>query len=319
MQNLQMRAEQPKLEQIRLKQVINDKSTASILVGLFARSSDADQVSEDPCVEELLRRPLEDIPDTSKVPELPALILPGQHASKKFKASSIEAAKNDPPNDGIDYDLLGKDRSKCTPEELDRIRRERNRMHAKRTRDRKRLFTEQLSEMCKQLEEENNRLRVHLSKIDPDYVFTPPVLCSANDSELSSSSCSTPTLSSPKMQPLAPPHDVTDVSFLNSSAVPTKADLLGDASHDQIITLLQVADAFESPSKRRIDSSPRALVPPPFSGLLSSAKNLVALSDDSSAGGESHEEDLEEMRPSKRQRVVNNSTVMAMATATVGC
>ena len=43
------------------------------------------------------------------------------------------------PDDGIDYALLSRDRNKCTQAELDQIRRERNRMHAKRTRDRKKV------------------------------------------------------------------------------------------------------------------------------------------------------------------------------------
>ena len=175
MKTLQTRAEELKQEQIQLKQQINEKSTASILVGLFATAGEKEaeagnsstKPNEDPHIELLLRRPIEEIPDASKITELPALILPGQHNSKKAKA--LEGISKDvPPDDGIDYDLLGKDRSKCTPEELDKIRRERNRMHAKRTRDRKRLFMEEMSEMCKKLEEENSLLRSHLESLDGD-------------------------------------------------------------------------------------------------------------------------------------------------------
>mmetsp|Transcript_20462 Transcript_20462/g.50145 ORF Transcript_20462/g.50145 Transcript_20462/m.50145 type:complete len:445 (+) Transcript_20462:271-1605(+) len=164
MQNLQKRAGELKQEQIRLKQSINEKATASILVGLFSKDSSLEQL-EDPRVEELLRRPIDEIPDASKLPELPALILPGQHNSKKHKSSEAITSKNEVPNDGIDYDLLGKDRSKCTPAELDQIRRERNRMHAKRTRDRKRLFMEEMAEMCSRLEQENKLLNSHLGGI----------------------------------------------------------------------------------------------------------------------------------------------------------
>jgi len=167
MQTLQTRADELKQEQVRLKQNINEKNTANILVGLFATAGEKDvsQKVEDPRIEVLLRRPAEEIPDTSKITELPALILPGQHNSKKAK--KVDAvAKPELPDDGIDYTLLGKDRSKCTPEELDKIRRERNRMHAKRTRDRKRLFMEEMSDMCKKLEEENLLLRNHLRRLD---------------------------------------------------------------------------------------------------------------------------------------------------------
>mmetsp|Transcript_5762 Transcript_5762/g.11502 ORF Transcript_5762/g.11502 Transcript_5762/m.11502 type:complete len:313 (-) Transcript_5762:344-1282(-) len=175
MQCLQERAEELKQEQLCLKQIINEKNTASILVGLFATSANNAQqgdVVEDPRVEALLRRSVEDIPDATKIPELPALILPGQHASRKARAEAhtITSKEYEPTNsDGIDYELLGKDRSKCTPEELDRIRRERNRMHAKRTRDRKRMFMEEMGEMCRQLEEENDLLLEHIKTIDPDY------------------------------------------------------------------------------------------------------------------------------------------------------
>eukprot|EP00586_Coscinodiscus_wailesii_P006356 CAMPEP_0172489806 /NCGR_PEP_ID=MMETSP1066-20121228/20033_1 /TAXON_ID=671091 /ORGANISM="Coscinodiscus wailesii, Strain CCMP2513" /LENGTH=134 /DNA_ID=CAMNT_0013257925 /DNA_START=590 /DNA_END=994 /DNA_ORIENTATION=+ len=66
------------------------------------------------------------------------------------------------PDDGIDYDLLSKARSLCTPQELDKICRERNQMHAKRTRDRKRIFIEEMEEMIKQLETENKLLQTHI-------------------------------------------------------------------------------------------------------------------------------------------------------------
>lgn len=182
MQNLQERATELKQEQLALKQIINEKNTASILVGLFATSaskadingepSSSAPASEDPRVEALLRRPVEEIPDATKIPELPALILPGQHASRKARAEAKNCAPKEAsqvPDDGIDYELLGRDRAKCTPEELDRIRRERNRMHAKRTRDRKRLFMEEMGEVCRLLEEENDLLLNHLKSIDPDF------------------------------------------------------------------------------------------------------------------------------------------------------
>jgi hypothetical protein len=226
MMTLQNRAAELKVEQIGLRQTINEKNTATILVDLFAMASssskrttrmeDSTDHEDDPQVEALLKRPISEIPDASQIPELPALILPGQHASKKMKAQSqqkmienssaadcrhgpvvitscvmlddpsfslpISGSSNNSNNDGedgnedgshcnIDYELLGRDRSQCSPAELDLIRRERNRMHAKRTRDRKRLFTEQLAIMCRRLEDENLLLHGHLEKIDPDYKY----------------------------------------------------------------------------------------------------------------------------------------------------
>eukprot|EP00980_Cylindrotheca_fusiformis_P022147 scaffold9047_cov131-Cylindrotheca_fusiformis.AAC.2 len=166
MQNLQKRADELKEQQIRLKQMINEKATASILVGLFSKDTASEHHVEDPRVEELMRRPVAEIPDATKLPELPSLILPGQHNSKKHMASEASLAKDELPDDGIDYQLLGKDRSKCTPAELDKIRRERNRMHAKRTRDRKRLFMEEMAEMCSKLEGENKLLQSHLAGLN---------------------------------------------------------------------------------------------------------------------------------------------------------
>lgn len=215
MSNLQERASELKEEQLRLKQNINEKNTATILLGLFSnsasstcRSSTSKTITmengsiagesgrkcktrkfqengvekENPRVEALLRRSIDDIPDASKITELPALILPGQHNSRRTKRAAADAvAVSTPtststsntaaynsdvsPNDGIDYKLLGKERAQCSPEELDRIRRERNRMHAKRTRDRKRIFMEEMIEMCKRLEEDNTVLREHLGSL----------------------------------------------------------------------------------------------------------------------------------------------------------
>jgi hypothetical protein len=250
MHSLQGNADELKEEQVRLRQIINEKNTANILVGLFSKSMPATQnKQEDPEVEELLRRPIESIPDSSKIPELPALILPGQHASKKVKANRQEL----PGSDGIDYDLLGKDRSKCSPEELDQIRRERNRMHAKRTRDRKRLFMEEMAEMCRKLEEENDMLRLYLAQIDPDHEDAQ--IKTKSDSSLESdSTCSSPSLfalSTPKLLPLAPKIEPLEISS-NPSVNPTKkVSPTKGTSFAQITTLLEAATTFEQSGSKR--------------------------------------------------------------------
>ncbi|CAM9407711.1 unnamed protein product [Choristocarpus tenellus] len=56
-------------------------------------------------------------------------------------------------------ELASKDRSECTAEEIEEIRRERNRMHAKRTRDRKKLYLEATEGTIARLEQENCKLR----------------------------------------------------------------------------------------------------------------------------------------------------------------
>ena len=205
MLTLKTRAAELKEEQISVKQMINEKATASILVHLFAEGSSLEEVEScnisDPAVEELLRRSQDAIPDPSHIQDLPALILPGQHASKKINMTNytMSPLSSSLSADDIDYELLGRDRAQCNSEELDRIRRERNRMHAKRTRDRKRIYTEKLSELCHQLEEENILLHEHAKKIDPHYEYTPlertavttgtiPVKCYNSDSSSSGSS-----------------------------------------------------------------------------------------------------------------------------------
>lgn len=244
MQTLQSKAEELKAEQLKLRQIINEKNTATILVRLFAEGSSPDSAcqDEDPLVESVLRRPQEEIPNASNIPELPALILPGQHASKKIRANiqnPSDGFQCDVAVDGIDFELLGRDRSQCTAEELDLIRRERNRMHAKRTRDRKRIFTEKLAEICRQLEEENTLLHLHLKKIDPDYTYDPP------------SRKSTPTSSSqssPRMQPIARNHgSVSSVSLISQSSEGSISNNSKSRSHiiydDQMIhSLLKAAE-----------------------------------------------------------------------------
>lgn len=234
MQTLQAKADALKEQQLRLRQTLNEKHTASILLGLFGKDGEgiaSVATEDDPKVEELLRRPPHEIPDSTKIPELPALILPGQHASKKAKATASSLLQENSENvdieaadDGIDYELLGKDRSKCTPEELDQIRRERNRMHAKRTRDRKRLFMEEMSEVCRQLQEENNILFSHLRKVDPDFNtedFTVPSLDLTGDT--------TPGLENTPTLVSSPAPSSPNISILN-----------------QITTLLEAAEATDS-------------------------------------------------------------------------
>lgn len=280
MQTLQTRAAELKAEQLQLRQIINEKSTATILVQLFAAEgcSTCDATSEDPLVEQVLRRPQEEIPDVSNIPELPALILPGQHASKKIKAHIQDhpiavdhCFTSDLSLDGIDFELLGRDRSQCTAEELDLIRRERNRMHAKRTRDRKRIFTEKLAEICRQLEEENALLQDHLKKIDPEYEHLP---------SLHKATPSSSSQSSPRMQPIF------------------SHDMRGSVSSSSLVS---------QNSTERSNSSSKAtnilLDDPMITSLLKAVeREFHEISDVSSSHG--NEEEEVHPSPSKRQRVV---------------
>ncbi len=241
MNQLESRVHSLKQEQMNLKLKIKEKNTASILLGMFSRP--AQRVNGDsggtgtstppPSVnaklDELLKRKAEDIPDSSKIPDLPALILPGHH-NKRRKLEAGSASTNvqqEYPNDGIDYALLGKDRTSCTPEELDKIRKERNRMHAKRTRDRKRIFMEEMQKIIKQLEAENVVLEQHLAEISCD-----SAVCAS-----SSSGQATPSLSSPAQEPCVPaakpPAEMLGNGSVDNSQARSETNGLTNATQEQ--------------------------------------------------------------------------------------
>ena len=213
MTQLENRVQSLKQHQTNIKLLIKEKNTANILLGMFANSGSVteSQNAVDPKVDCLLKRKAEDIPDSSKIPDLPALILPGHHNKRRKLevGSSGSNAKQEYPNDGIDYELLGKDRTSCTTEELDKIRKERNRMHAKRTRDRKRIFMEEMEKIIKQLEGENELLERHLSDITSN---------SNNSSSSSSAGRVTPALNSPTQIPCTPTVKPTDASLTSQQA-----------------------------------------------------------------------------------------------------
>lgn len=252
LQSLQSKAEQLKGEQSNLKLIINEKNTANILCCLFSSNLGSSQnCTEDPQVEALLQRPEEEIPDPSKLSALQPLILPsGAHQSKKFgKTDSVDSNQHrqyhqkhqeqELPDDGIDYELLGKDRSKCTPAELDQIRRERNRMHAKRTRDRKRLFMEEMADMCKVLEEENQILQQHLDELNG-------VTTKRDFSQIDSPIVA---MVSPSLSPTTAPTDQSPCNYhqhkqRSDSSISSLTSQNG-ASFDQMKTLLDAAGVFD--------------------------------------------------------------------------
>jgi len=297
-QSLQNRADTLKEEQLKLRQVINEKNTASILVGLFATDDKKEGAQMDPEIEELLRRPADAIPDATKVPELPALHLPGQSKKKsKDGASPLEIttdlteAQHELPDDGIDYALLGKDRSQCTAAELDKIRRERNRMHAKRTRDRKRIFMEEMEGIIKKLEEENEVLRDHLVSLggDPDEV----------------SADATPLLASPSFQPSKPAPTSpppSSATLLKPKAVDARSSAGIQVAANQIRSLLMASRSFE---KREVGSGLMAI-----SSVASAVSSSSNVSENSSIADHDDSGSLSprNLPPKKRQRLELDST-----------
>lgn len=97
---------------------------------------DAASVSEDSSMRE---------PDSLLPPKPPTVAKPTIHWKNGYTLDQ----------DGQRRDL--------TPEELDTMRRERNRLHAKMTRDRKKVYIETLSRAIACLEEDNKRIRAALS------------------------------------------------------------------------------------------------------------------------------------------------------------
>mmetsp|Transcript_11191 Transcript_11191/g.32315 ORF Transcript_11191/g.32315 Transcript_11191/m.32315 type:complete len:387 (-) Transcript_11191:549-1709(-) len=250
LQSLQTRAEQLKGEQINLKLSINEKNTANILCCLFSNNQGSQSsATEDPRVEALLTRPEEEIPDPSKLPALQPLILPSgaQHSKRGHNSINNNLQQQQLPNDGIDYELLGKDRSKCTPAELDQIRRERNRMHAKRTRDRKRLFMEEIAEMCKVLEGENLLLQQHLDELNGVTTkrTTAPIATKAIAAETSKTQTSMASVAmvSPSLSPTTAPTEYQKSPRQGESVLPLTSQ--NGASFDQMKTLLDAAGVFD--------------------------------------------------------------------------
>lgn len=92
--------------------------------------------------------------DTSLQPqEYHSECIGSQPASAQISSKQTIHWKN-----GYTLDRDGQRRD-LTPNELDRMRRERNRLHAKMTRDRKKLYIETLSKAVTNLEDENRRVR----------------------------------------------------------------------------------------------------------------------------------------------------------------
>ena len=69
----------------------------------------------------------------------------------------------------FDHALMTKDRSSCTPSDLDRIRRERNRKHAKKTRMRKKKMLQELETLVNYLETEVSTLHYQVIEHRGEY------------------------------------------------------------------------------------------------------------------------------------------------------
>eukprot|EP01083_Nonionella_stella_P243015 847175_1 len=298
MKTLETQVDELKSRQIQLKFLIEKKNTANILVELYTKCEDEDESSSGSgsgsssslannplgLVDQLLKRSSDEIPDASKIPELPALILPGQHSNKRKAQEGGVDVVQEYPDDGIDYKLLSKDRSACSQEELDRIRRERNRMHAKRTRDRKRIFMEAMEAMIKQLAKENMMLQCHLERI------------SDSQSAASASGDVTPALGfSPALQSSTPTMDASGVAMLE-----TETSSCSSSGVREGVAILPKAP----PSQ--VSSTPGSFVP--STSATSPVLSMTATPcESSSASASIYSPDIEIEHHSKRQCLASNS------------
>ena len=142
---LQQRINELHEENKVLRQMVDERYTAGVLIGL--KHDDEDTQGEGITI----------------VPS-------GQICTDSYE----EAAANDAVAPfGMDQDSLSpaekvkrsRSRVKCTPQERLRMRRERNRMHAKRTRDRKKYFLEVSERTIVDLEQEVQAMRNYLVSI----------------------------------------------------------------------------------------------------------------------------------------------------------
>jgi hypothetical protein len=129
---------------MKLKNKDADTSVATILMSLAGVNS-LDALNK------------EDEEDPLKLEESPPSLNVSQYA-RIYTDKTIEKLRQEVSNilaDNEDFDidqeLLHRDKSSCTSNELDLIRRERNRMHAKRTRLRKKKMLQEMETVIYEL------------------------------------------------------------------------------------------------------------------------------------------------------------------------
>mmetsp|Transcript_9510 Transcript_9510/g.12465 ORF Transcript_9510/g.12465 Transcript_9510/m.12465 type:complete len:350 (+) Transcript_9510:242-1291(+) len=135
MQALQLRIKQLQKEEDNLRRMLEERDTAQALLCMSGKSSPSSN---------------EDHPEIKYNDNLEAVLLELQ---KLDGFAALDTAEGEDP-DGMPK----KSKAKLSVQERQRIRRERNRMHAKRTRDRKKLFFEASALIIQRMEIENTKL-----------------------------------------------------------------------------------------------------------------------------------------------------------------
>ena len=174
LQTLQSRVAELQEEGRRLEEAFKDCSTANILLGLnnpaMARTvSDLFKSREDASLREAMGDNASDGEGSPRVrpvsPSSSKSSLDDPDLERSASALTQISADDEPVakptihwKSGYALDSRGA-RKDLSPAELDKMRRERNRLHAKMTRDRKKVYIETLTRAVTDLEDENRAVR----------------------------------------------------------------------------------------------------------------------------------------------------------------
>ena len=135
---LQQRISELKIESNLLRQMIDERFTACALLGLSQQTNQ----------------------DGESIPIMSSVTI----CKKSTNHNGNDAADN-MNSENASPIRRARRRGKYSPQERERIRRERNRMHAKRTRDKKKLFLEASEQVIYEMETESRLLREYLVSV----------------------------------------------------------------------------------------------------------------------------------------------------------
>lgn len=148
LENLQARQADLKQQAERLEQALTGCQTASILVAMNGEGSeDAHYASL------FLQGTMDGNTSESSEGSQEQDDSEGNHSDNPSSPSSPQ--RQELPPAGLELEGDADKREALTAEDVERLRRERNRMHAKRTRDRKKLLVQTLQQNIKTLETQN--------------------------------------------------------------------------------------------------------------------------------------------------------------------
>ena len=132
---LEARVNELRAESLRLRQLVDERYTADLLVGMSSGGEE------------------------KQVPLQSSAMLCGPSVTTSTSQEQV-------PDDSVSVQKRVRRRGKYTPQEREKIRRERNRMHAKKTRDKKKTQFDLNEQVIQELEKETRVLRDYLVSIN---------------------------------------------------------------------------------------------------------------------------------------------------------